>query len=146
MSVEDVVKKVSSLEERFLESGDKTGDPDIDQDTGEVGTVEDRFEEVESLMQMAQSSALTAYQAVEQLLKRGHQDKLDTLFGEGAKDLLEQTKRCLESISEMFALEPGAGSEEDSEEEEEEDTESEEDESDEGENEEEESEDESEEK
>jgi hypothetical protein len=125
MSVESVISNVKKLEERFLEDEDKTGDPEIDQDTGEVGTVEDRFEEVESLMSMAQNSALTAVEAIDQLLKRGHQDKLDTLFGEGAKELLEQAKKCMASIADLFNLSAdGKDDEEESEGEAEDDEES----------------------
>lgn len=118
-NVEQIVQSVKDLEERFLEKDDKTGDPSVDGgDTGEVGTSEDRYDEVEALMSLTQNSAISCMIAIEQMFRRGHKDKVASLFGEGAEDILRNAQKCLHDLAEMLE-----GSEEEPEESEEEESE-----------------------
>jgi len=103
-SIEQIVQSVKELEERFLEKGEETGDPAVDGgDTGEVGTSQDRYDEVEALMSVAQNSALSCMVAIEQMFRRGHKDKIASMFGADAEGLLKQTQECLHGIAEMFS-------------------------------------------
>lgn len=114
--VDEVVQSVNSLAERFLDTEVHTGIADMDTDVGVEG---EGYDEVQSFMQIAQQSALNANMAITQLLKPAHQDKLITLFGEKAQELLKQTKECLEGIAGLFNVEDEEESEEEAEEEEE---------------------------
>jgi hypothetical protein len=117
--VDEIVKGVTGLAERFLDTEVDTGIADMDTD---VGTEGEEYDEIQSFMAIAQQSALNSQLAVTQMLKPAHKDKLVTLFGEQAEELLKQVEGCLKEIATLFSGEEPE-EEPDEEEEEEEPTE-----------------------
>lgn len=103
-SVSDVLAQVQGLSERFLSVDEPTGKPALDNEPVSQGSANEALDDVENMMNIVQSSVISANLAIDSLLKRGKQDKLVKLFGEDAKNLLEQTKECLAGIADMFDL------------------------------------------
>ena len=100
-SVEQIVKSVKDLEERFLEAEVDTGDPADDVDTGPLA--DGRMSELDAFMAIAQNSAVSCMVSIEQMLAT-HKAELQRMFGDDAESLLNQTKECLQGISELFAM------------------------------------------
>lgn len=101
-NVDEVVQGVKGLAERFLDQEVKTGMPDLDASPTEVGPEGQAYDEVQDFMDIAQNSSMNVIVAINQMLKPAHKDKLVTLFGENAEELLKQTKTCLEGIAGLF--------------------------------------------
>lgn len=112
----DTFDRVKKLEERFLSQDEKTGDPNVDGQTEIQDQGVTELEEVDAFMAIAQNASINAYIAIEMLLKHGTKEALDKHFGEGSAELLNQTKDCLESIADMFAIQDFEPDSEDSEE------------------------------
>jgi len=113
MSIEVIENRIRSLHERFIAADEKTGNPEVDNTpTGEMDTPEDEYDEVQDLMLIAQNGAMSASIAIDQMLRRGHRDKLATLFGAESEALLKDTLECLKGIVEMMGVNLGIEPEE----------------------------------
>lgn len=118
MESEQIVTQVKDLEERFLAKDVDSGNPAAEGDGSEVDSPDDQYDEVEALMSLTENSATSCMIAIEQLLRRGHKEKLKEMFGDEAEDLLKKTQENLSGIVALFEHE-----DEEEDEEEEEDSE-----------------------
>lgn len=100
--LKNLLAEVAELEERFLGDDEKTGNPELDQEPIDMDSPEDEFDEVAMMMEVTKSSVSNAMMSIEMMMRRGHKDKLVAMFGEEAKNILEETYECLQGVVELF--------------------------------------------
>jgi hypothetical protein len=118
MNTEELVKQAKDLEERFLDADVETGDPDVDEPEASEEEAQE-YDEVEAMSTMAANAVQSCMIAIEQLMRRGHEDKLKEMFGEDAKAVLKKAQECLGMVEDLLAGEPIEDDEEESEDDEE---------------------------
>ena len=104
MNLSKLLAEVEELEERFLGKEEKTGNPEIDQEPVESDLPEDEFDEVAMWMEVTQNSVSNAMMSIEMMMRRGHKDKLISMFGEEAAAILQETYDCLNGVIDLFDL------------------------------------------
>lgn len=103
-TLKNLLAEVEELEERFLGKEEKTGNPELDQEPVESDLPEDEFDEVAMMMEVTQNSVSNAMMSIEMMMRRGHKDKLASMFGEEAVTVLQETYDCLQGVVELFDL------------------------------------------
>ena len=103
-TLKNLLAEVEELEERFLGKEEKTGNPELDQEPIESDLPEDEFDEVAMMMEVTQNSVSNAMMCIEMMMRHGHKDKLISMFGEEAANILQETYECLEGVVELFDL------------------------------------------
>jgi hypothetical protein len=100
-NIEQIVKSVKDLQERFLEAEVDTGDPADDVDTGPLG--DGQVDELDAFVAVAQNSAISCLVAIDQMV-RFHKMELTKWFGDEAEAVLSDAKEALQSIADLLNL------------------------------------------